>query len=938
MSELLTQAVDICRKLIGEKTTPEINEIEAAITYITYMPLFKDIDQSILKDLLLSLYTTKVDTFQILEGKERREPWLKAFKAAQLSKWSFWARYKKYLAEKKSFAPSVISHLDELTDKVLDKLFNPQQEDIIISKKGLVVGQVQSGKTANYTGLVCKAADAGFNLIIVLAGIHNNLRSQTQTRLDEGFLGFDTQNTRAFTLNQTIKMGVGRIPGFDDAIAHSYTTSLDTGDFTKRAANTAGFNFYVPQPIVLVVKKNSSVLKNLRDWLKTHTTAGKISVKSMLLIDDEADNASVNTNKADKDPTRINGYIRDILGQFNRSAYVGYTATPFANIFIPLDESDLFPRDFIINLPAPNNYIGPEKVFGTSAIPDENDDLLPIVNTVDDSDYFVPPKHRKDDDMPSIYDMPESLKTAIKCFIITCAIRAARGQEKKHNSMLIHITRFQSWQNHIKDIVEQQFRYYKSEIEANDPTIMEEFRRIFEEDNADYKSYTTITEEILSSKSYCNIDSQIKQHTWEEIQSFLYPAVQKIEVKSINGSSGDSLTYYENEKNGISVIAIGGDKLSRGLTLEGLSVSYFLRASKMYDTLMQMGRWFGYRPGYVDLCRLFTSTELNEWYRHITLASEELREEFKYLAESGGTPENYALKVRSHPGQLQITSVTKMRYTKELKVSWAGRLIETYQLLRGKGDKRINLVATDDFLCKLGKGKAIDKNHLWANVPAETICDFLMQFKLPKSLTKVPLDRICEYITTLNGVGELTSWSVALMSKGDGAESTHQFSNGIKVGCFVRNRAEDISDVNTYYIRKNHIVGNQCDEFIDLESTILSSALEVTKERKKDAGKVWDKTYPAPDIVRQEFRSKQNPLLIIYPLNPKCSNVLDKAGNILEGTVQYSASDEPFIGLAISFPGSETNHAISYVVNQVGDFVETEDMFDENNDNVYAEA
>ena len=938
MSELLAQAVDICRKLIGEKTTPEINEIEAAITNITYMPLFKDIDQSILRDMLLSLYTTKVDTFQILEGKERREPWLKAFKAAQISKWSFWTRYKKYLAEKKSFAPSVISHLDELTDKVLDKLFNPQQEDIVISKKGLVVGQVQSGKTANYTGLVCKAADAGFNLIIVLAGIHNNLRSQTQTRLDEGFLGFDTQNTRAFTLNQTIKMGVGRIPGFDDAIAHSYTTSLDTGDFTKRAANTAGFNFYVPQPIVLVVKKNSSVLKNLRDWLKTHTAAGKISVKSMLLIDDEADNASVNTNKADKHPTRINGYIRDILGLFNRSAYVGYTATPFANIFIPLDDSDLFPRDFIINLPAPDNYIGPEKVFGTSAIPDEDDDLLPIVNTVDDSDYFVPPKHRKDDDMPSIYDMPESLKTAIKCFIITCAIRAARGQEKKHNSMLIHITRFQSWQNHIKDIVEQQFRYYKSEIEANDPSIMEEFRRIFEEDNVDYKSYTTITEEILNSKSYYNIDSQIKQHTWEEVKSFLYPAVQKIEVKSINGSSGDSLTYYENEKNGISVIAIGGDKLSRGLTLEGLSVSYFLRASKMYDTLMQMGRWFGYRPGYVDLCRLFTSNELNEWYRHITLASEELREEFKYLAESGGTPENYALKVRSHPGQLQITSVTKMRYTKELKVSWAGRLIETYQLLRGKGDKRINLVSTDDFLCKLGKGKAIDKNHLWANVPAETICDFLMQFKLPKSLTKVPLDRICEYITTLNGVGELTSWSVALMSKGDGAESIHQFSNGIKVGCFVRNRAEDISDVNTYYIRKNHIVGNQCDEFIDLESTILSSALEVTKERKKDAGKVWDKTYPAPDIVRQEFRSKQNPLLIIYPLNPKCSNVLDKTGNILEGTVQYSASDEPFIGLAISFPGSETNHAISYVVNQVGDFVETEDMFDENNDNVYAES
>ena len=937
MNILLTQAIDICRKLIGEKITPDISEIDGAITNISYMPMFKDVDKDVLRDRLLALYNTKVDAFQILEGKERREPWLKAFKAAQLSQWSFWTRYSKYLSENKSFSPSVISHLDDLTDKILDKLFNPKREDIVVCKKGLVVGQVQSGKTANYTGLVCKAADAGFNLIIVLAGIHNNLRSQTQTRLDEGFLGFDTQNTRAFTLNQTIKMGVGRIPGFDDAIAHSYTTSLDTGDFTKKAANTAGFNFHVPQPIVLVVKKNSSVLKNMRDWLKTYTTDNKISFKSVLMIDDEADNASINTNKADKDPTSINGYIRDILNLFNRAAYVGYTATPFANIFIRQDDSDLFPRDFIINLPAPDNYIGPEKVFGTSAVPEENDELLPIVNTLTDSDSFIPPRHKKDDDKPTIYDLPESLKVAIKCFIMTCAIRAARHQENKHNSMLIHITRFQVWQNHIKDLVETQFKYYKSEIEANDESVLEEFRKIFEQDTATYKSYSTITKEILNSKSYAKIDTQIQEHTWDEIKPFLYHAVQKIEVKSINGTSGDSLTYYENEKEGISVIAIGGDKLSRGLTLEGLSVSYFLRASKMYDTLMQMGRWFGYRPGYVDLCRLFTSNELNEWYRHITIASEELREEFKYLAESGGTPENYALRVRSHPGQLQITSVTKMRYTHEVRVSWGGRLIETYQLLRGKGDKKNNLVITDNFLSSLGEAKKNNQVHLWTNVSADIVCDYLMQFKLPRTLTKVPLDSICRYIKDLNKENELTSWSIALMSKGEGADSTHTFSNGINVGCFIRNRADDINDVNTYYIRKNHIVGNQCDEFVDLDETLLASALTKTKCRKKESGKDWDKQYPAPDIVRQEYRSKQNPLLIIYPLNPACSNVKDKSGNLIEGIVQYSATDEPFIGLAISFPSSDTDHAISYVENQVGDFIETEEMFDQNNDNIYAE-
>ena len=591
MSDILS-AIDICRSLIGNKTTATDDEITSAIDNITCMPMYKDVDRILLKDELLALYSVKVGDIQILEGKERRTPWLKAFKAERQSQWKFWTRYSKYLAENKRFAPSVIAQLDDLTDKVLDKLFNPQRVDISICKKGLVVGQVQSGKTANYTGLICKAADAGFNFIIVLAGIHNNLRSQTQSRLDEGFLGFDTQNTRGFMMNQTTKMGVGLIPGFNDVIAHSYTTSLDTGDFTRRSTNTAGFNFNVQQPIVLVVKKNSSVLKSLRNWLQTQTTDGRITTKSMLMIDDEADNASVNTNKADKDPTAINGYIRDIIALFNRAAYVGYTATPFANIFIPLDDNDLFPKDFIVNLPVPDNYIGPEKVFGTSAVPDENDELLPIVNPVTDSDGFVPAKHRKDDNKPSVEDMPISLKNAIKSFIVTCAIRIARGQEKKHNSMLVHITRYQTWQNHVRDIVEQQFRYYKSEIEANDPYIMEEFRQMFEVDTPTYKSFCTVTKEILTSERFSKIDNKIKLHTWEEIKPLLYKAVQKIEVKSINGSSGDSLTYYENEKEGISVIAVGGDKLSRGLTLEGLSVSYFLRASKMYDTLMQMGRWF----------------------------------------------------------------------------------------------------------------------------------------------------------------------------------------------------------------------------------------------------------------------------------------------------------------------------------------------------------
>ena len=874
-----------------------------------------------------------MDTYQILEGRDARIPWLKEFKAERQSEWLFWTRYKRYLAEQKHFAPEVISQLDDLTDRILDKLFNPQRDDVIINKKGLVVGQVQSGKTANYTGLICKAADAGFNLIIILAGIHNNLRSQTQTRIDEGFLGFDTQNTRAYDMNRTIRIGVGLIPGFDNAIANSYTTSTERGDFTKQAANTAGFNFNNPQPIILVIKKNVSVLKRLYSWLKSQSTHDIIANKSLLLIDDEADNASINTSRDGDDPTAINKNICKIIKLFNRSAYVGYTATPFANIFIPLDKDDLFPKDFIINLPAPDNYIGPEKVFGTSANPDGNEDLLPIVFPVTDSDTFVPAGHKRDDPKPTIDDIPESLKTAIKCFIITCAIRIARGQENKHNSMLIHVSRFQAWQNHLKIIIDRLFKYYKNEIEANDPTIMEEFRQIFEEDTPNYRSYCSITREIMNSPVLSRVDNRMRLHTWNEIKPLLYRAVQKIEVKSINGTSGDSLTYYENEKNGISVIAIGGDKLSRGLTLEGLSVSYFLRASKMYDTLMQMGRWFGYRPGYVDLCRLFTSNELNEWYRHITLASDELREEFRYLAESGGTPENYALKVRTHPGQLQITSISKMRHTRNIQVSWAGRLVETYQLLQNSIAKRNNLAVTDSLLSELGTPDRIKSDYLWTGVSSDIICDYLSRFQLPESLTKVNLDLICDYIRELNEVGELISWNIALMSKNvDKNTCVHTFSNGVQVGCFIRRQAEDAQNSKTYYIRKNHIVGNPTDEFIDLPANMLSDALDETRDRKFKAGEEWKHDYPSPQLVRQEFRSKQTPLLMIYPLNPAFSNVSG-----LTDTTTDTKNDEPFIGFAIAFPHSDTNKAVSYVANQVTDFAITEENFDNTNDNTYDE-
>lgn len=905
-------------------------EIDQYVSLV--LPLFPGLDRDEFKQAVQASYSTQIESFRILEGRERRKPWLKDFKANH-REWNFWSRYKFYLQSEQHFAPSVVEELDLLTDTILDKLFDPNQRGIQLAKKGLVVGQVQSGKTANYTGLICKAADAGFNFIIVLAGIHNNLRSQTQVRLDEGFLGFDTEFDRVCRTGNA-KKGVGKIVGYDAAIANSYTTSNEKGDFTTKAANTAGFNFDIEYPCILVVKKNASVLRRLNKWLTNHFEQGqRLENKSLLLIDDEADHASINTKAGMESPSTINGLICELLTKFNRTAYVGYTATPFANIFIDQDSpEDLFPRDFIINLPAPTNYIGPERVFAISSNPEDEKNVLPIVRIINDYHEFVPDRHNPGDLLPEYEEIPNSLKEAVKAFILTCAIRIARGQDKKHNSMLIHVTRYKVWQLQIREIVNDLFRFYKSEIEANDAAFMKSMEELY------LRDFVPTTKQILESKEELN-DYIIREHSWDEIKPLLWNAVQKIDVMAINGSSNDALTYEDNKENGISVIAIGGDKLSRGLTLEGLSISYFLRASKMYDTLMQMGRWFGYRPGYVDLCRLYTSNELNSWYQHIAVASHELRAEFDYMADRHETPDNFALKVRNHDGLLQITAICKMRNATNIQVSWAGKLVEAYRLYSGNGHKRHNLVATENFISSLGDvchteypgDNTREKRgyYLWENIKAQDVCKYLRDFHLPES--NVNLEMISQYITDLSEhYDELTSWNVALLFK---KTDTPYLLGNYSVGTFLRTR-NDNHDPSLYCLRKNHILGSPMDEFVDIEyldKGKLDEALRVTKERKSD----WDKEYPDSRIMREEFRDHKKPLLLIYPLDAEGCFFYKQGTERKEIIPIEERNSDPYIGFAISFPQSNSGVAISYATNQPTEYITSEEEYDNLNDNQY---
>lgn len=903
---MINNAILTIRTLLPDSGSVTREEIEKQIDFVLTNPQFKGIDRNALIREVESLYRVRVEEFRMIEASERRKHWVNDNK--NLIAWSFWERYKIYLQFRKNFAPETIGHLDRLTNKTLDGLYNPKT-DVGFDKKGLVVGQVQSGKTSNYTGLICKAADAGYDMIIILAGMHNNLRTQTQLRIDEGFLGFDTKYQRAFnTGNSIIGAGVGQkiYP------AHSFTSSDEGGDFSKRGT----YSFHTNEPIIAVVKKNKTRLENLYRWLHSHGTEDgkgnrKIKDKTLLLIDDEADNASINVSNDPAKRSAINSAITQILGLFVKSGYVGYTATPFANIFIPFNENDIFPRDFIINLPAPSNYIGPEKVFGFRAMADDetSDTVLPIVNRIIDYQGYIPNKHKMRDQLPS--GLPDSLKRAIRCFIITCAVRRLRGQTKEHNSMLVHVTRFVLWQNHIRDLVAKVFEHYKLGIDQNNSVVLEEIRKTYEEDlkekDYQYKSYKTVSQEILDSE-LVDIDAKIQVHEWKEVLPHLQDAVTKIEVRAINGGSGDILDYVDHP-NGLSVIAIGGDKLSRGLTLEGLCVSYYLRASTMYDTLMQMGRWFGYRPGYVDLCRLFTSRELNEWFCHITHASEELREEFDYMADvAGSTPEQYALKVRTHPGVLQITSSNKMKDVTEVQITWSGRLVESYELKRSKETIDNNFKATNNFIESLPdkfETVKITNNFIWRNISAKQVKDYLKNIQLLENLKAYEPNNLIRFIDLQLPNQELTDWTVILMSKGN-AQTNYpvSFSDGNKnIGCWLRTQDENNSSDEIYYLKKSHILSPK-DEFLDLSKTDYDKAIELTKDHWKKKEKKGEPSYPSGQIVRNEIRDPKNPLLLIY--------LLDPIGAFRPGA-SYNPVD-PIVGYAISFPKSNFNSFVAFAV------------------------
>jgi hypothetical protein len=877
------------------------------------------------------------------------EDWLNS---SRKQNWRYWQRYREWLEKKLSW--KAIEALDKSSDSILSLLEDPAR-DGCWDRRGLVVGHVQSGKTGNYTGLVCKAADAGYKIIIVLAGLHNNLRSQTQIRLEEGFLGYETFTER------DIKslLGVGEIDSDHEIHPNCATNRSNSGDFSGGVAKNLAVS-PEERPWLFVVKKNKTVLHQLLKWIQNHAADTNLTASNgstdphdklpkvkkivtrlpLLIIDDEADHASVDTQEMifdaegkpneEHSPTTINRLIRRILHSFSRSAYIGYTATPFANIFIhergeTRDEGlDLFPSSFIINLAAPSNYIGPSKIFGLMT-PEGIRSGLPLVRLVDDyttedgKNGWMPQRH-KNGHRP-LYNgtdnLPPSLVKAIDSFVIACAVRHLDGQTNQHCSMLVHVTRFNSVQKEVFRQVEDHIRHMRQRLHRNieHEMILERLKSLWEED------FEPTSHKIRSMQA----DQVSKGNvTWSDIHTSLIDTISDIEIRMINGTAKDALDYDQHKGTGLKVIAIGGDKLARGLTLEGLCISYFLRASKMYDTLMQMGRWFGYRPGYLDLCRLYTTEELTEWFGHIADAAEELREEFDLMAASGATPREYGLKVQSHP-VLMVTSRLKMRTAKDLWLSFSGKLLETVVFHRRIDRLKSNITETLGLINSLGvptevnpertttKGKQRWTGYLWRDAVSSQVIDFLDAYVSHPESYKVQSKLIAEFIRSMNDAGELTNWTVALIGGGEGG--SFGINDHIAVNMLIRRNNGRFDD--RYSIGR---LLSPRDEFIDTDARSWAAALEKTqKSWKPDPARLRDgKLQEPPEVPNgpsiREIRgygaidiepSRDRGLLLLYVIDPS-----NESTNLPEGT-------PPIVAFAVSFPGSNAGKQVRYAVNSV---------------------
>jgi hypothetical protein len=807
----------------------------------------------------------------------------------------FWERYRRYVQESWDWSPYELHRLDESTDGVLGRLEDPRRAGAW-QRSGLVIAPAGSGRTTHFIGLAAKAVDAGYRLIVVLAGTSNAVRSQTQLRVDEGLLGFDTTHTWRSGKNAT-RIGAGALPDAKALSITSLTDSTEQGDFAPRTAVRVTPLPTDGVPLILVIKKNRRTIDTLRTWLKHSAGApdpaaghGLFSETPLLVIDAVDDSRSNTVATARGDRSSVHADVRDLVSDFEKAAYVSYASTPFAALVddSPGGLAGPFPHNFVYSLPIPSNYLGPERLFGSpgDAQGSLESETLPLIRLVGDQEVWMPARHRATH-VPD-RELPASLLTALDAFVLACAARRARGQVTAHNSMLVSVSRFISVQDHVRrqlaERVSSMAATLRDRHNPGSALLMEELRQVWVGD------FQPTTEGFPGTG--------IPNTSWAEVAPHVEPALRKIRVMALNSTSGQAPAYREHAEDGLSVVAVGGAKLEQEGTLEGLTVGYHLKSSSTYDALMRMAGWFGYRVGYEDLCRLYTTPDLVDAYQELTSATGELRQELQQAAELGLAPQELALRLHRTRSARDVLASDELP-SETLSADYSGRTAETLDFNLSPDLLNGNLRVLQRFVRSLdalttGAAASVNGSIMWRGVPVETVLAEFLDVYLPSPPPAQERSRsIAEYVRRRAAQGALGSWTVQLIGRAAAAHAIEVA--GHLIGLARRAPVRPVSRGGIYTVSRLLRPGDACN---DLDADQFASAIEITRSRAAarrsrlegdhDAAGTQPHLRLPTTYAIQEVRRPDQPLLTIYPLLSPLQN--------------GEAPGTPIVGYAASFP------------------------------------
>lgn len=740
-----------------------------------------------------------------------------------------WARYFRRLWQAK--APS-LDNLSEETTTITSLLANPVTGTA--KRKGLVMGNVQSGKTRNFAGVIAKAADEGYKFVIVLSGINNNLREQTQVRLNSDL--FD---------------GVDWYP-------------LTDRDEDFRGVLKPGTLFTGQKLLCAVVKKNPARLEYLVKMLKS-IPVEVLRKTPILIVDDEADQATPNSMAEKEKISTINKWLRGLWETVVTGTYVAYTATPFANILMdPDNESDLFPSDFVTTINPGEGYFGAERVFGVADTVSEGleFDGLDMVRRIPaaEASSLKPPS---DAEAREFFDpeLPNSLKDAFQWFVVATAIRRARGHTTSHSSMLVHTTHYTAPHRTIKARLAT---YGEELLSGYDATTSGLLREAWDEEVL--KVAPEATEPLPE---------------WENVEKEAKSVLKNLKVIVDNGESVDRLNY-DPEGPVQTVVAVGGGTLSRGLTLEGLIVSYFTRTSNTYDTLLQMGRWFGYRLGYEDLPRVWVTAGLDTDYAYLARVEKDLRDEIASVQGTEYTPRQIGIKVRAHPGRLEITSKNKMFSAEIVQLGLSGTSAQTF-LLDGRPLTIESNIEAAEVLVEGLSFSPLASNvarQIAECVDGKRVSAFIRSFRVhedQKWLTDaVRLDATVEWIEKW-ARGDV--WNVVLVGNSTGGQEPGEtlMVGPHELGCFQRTPMKN-STVAKVDLKA---LTSQPDRLADIDSALYESSQAETEEGRRR--------------IRRKHGAGKG-LILLYPLGSQAKAPRDSDSRI------DMPIDRPMLGFAVVFP------------------------------------